>query len=98
MEILAEVEIGEIGEVVPNDDARSSFTVRAGDSLLVLDANLTTVGQWPVGPTDCGWHLSAARSRPPLQQSYTHHRRGEHRLAVGRRPYRAQQFGPGGRP
>jgi hypothetical protein len=30
MEILAEVEIGEIGEVVPNDDARSSFTVVRG--------------------------------------------------------------------
>jgi hypothetical protein len=43
MEILAKVELGEIGEVVPNDDARSCFTVRVRDSLLVLDANLTTV-------------------------------------------------------
>lgn len=59
MEILAEVEIGEIGEVVANDGARSSFTVRVGDSLLALDANLTMAGQWPVGPADCGWHATA---------------------------------------
>jgi hypothetical protein len=55
-ELLAEVELEEIGIVVANDAARSSFTVVSGNSLLALDGNLDLLGQWPLDSLPRGWH------------------------------------------
>jgi hypothetical protein len=52
---LAEIVLDEIGVVVANDSARSSFTMTAGNSLLAVDQDLKVAGRW-ASPPGCGWH------------------------------------------
>lgn len=56
LEILAELALDEVGIVVANNSARSTFTVAAGDCLLALDAGLAVAGRWPVEARSRGWH------------------------------------------
>jgi len=56
VEILAEISLDEIGIVVANDSARSSFTVVSGGWLLAVGGDLGLLGRWPAGPLGRGWH------------------------------------------
>jgi hypothetical protein len=49
-ETLAEIALDNVRAVIANDGARSSFTVRAGDSLIALDQDLAVLGRRPVDP------------------------------------------------
>jgi hypothetical protein len=57
-ETLAEIGLDTIGQVSANDGARSSFTVRTGDSLIALDQDLRVLGQWPVDPRHRARHAT----------------------------------------
>jgi hypothetical protein len=57
-ETLAEIGLDAIGQVSANDAARSSFTVRTGDSLVALDQSLRVLGQWPVDPRHRAQHAT----------------------------------------
>jgi hypothetical protein len=58
IETLASLTLDQIGMVVANDSARSSFTAESGNVLLALDQDLTVVGRWPLAPGP-GWHASS---------------------------------------
>jgi hypothetical protein len=58
-ERLAEIALDQIGIVVANDSARSSFTVVARDRLLALDLDLKVLAEWPVDPVGRGWHATS---------------------------------------
>ena len=58
-ETLAEIALdGEVGVLGANDAARSSVTVRAGDSLVALSPDLEVLAQWPVDPQHRGHHAT----------------------------------------
>lgn len=58
-ETLAEIALdGKFGVLGANDAARSSFTARAGDSLVALSPDLDVLGQWPVDPQHRGHHAT----------------------------------------
>jgi hypothetical protein len=44
--------------LVANDAAKSSFSVRAGDSLIALSPDLDVLGRWPVDPKLYGHHAT----------------------------------------
>lgn len=56
IETLCSVALDQIGIVVANDSARSSFTAVSGEVLLALDQGLNIVGRWPLGSAGQGWH------------------------------------------
>jgi hypothetical protein len=58
-EVLAEIVLDEIGVVVANDSARSSFTVTAGDSVLAVDQDLNVLGRWAAGALGRGAHATS---------------------------------------
>lgn len=57
---IARIELGQVGAVVANNSARSSFAVSAGTELLALDQNLQIGGRWPAGPVGRGWHACSS--------------------------------------
>lgn len=58
-ETLAEIALdGRAGVLGANDAARSSFTARAGDSLVALSSGLDVLGRWPVDPRHRGHHAT----------------------------------------
>jgi len=58
-ETLAEIALdGKAGVLGANDAARSSFTVRAGDSLVALSSDLEVLGRWPIDPQHRGHHAT----------------------------------------
>jgi len=58
-ETLTEIALdGSVAVLGANDAARSSFTIRAGDSLVALSADLVVLGQWPVDPQHRGNHAT----------------------------------------
>ena len=59
VETVAEVVLDRVGVVVANDSARSSFSVVSGGDLLALDADLSVLHRWPLGPARRGWHASS---------------------------------------
>ena len=59
VETVSSVVLDQVGIVVANDSARSSFTVVSGDVLLALDQDLNVLGRWPLGSTTRGWHASS---------------------------------------
>jgi hypothetical protein len=59
VETLAEVALDQVGMVVANDSARSSFSVVSGGELLALDADLNVLHRWPLGLARRGWHASS---------------------------------------
>jgi hypothetical protein len=59
IETLSSVALDQIGMVVANDSARSSFTAVAGEVLLALDQDLNILGRWPLGSAGRGWHASS---------------------------------------
>ena len=59
VETLAEAVLDQVGMVVANDSARSSFSVASGGDLLALDAGLHVLHRWPLGPAGRGWHASS---------------------------------------
>jgi hypothetical protein len=66
VETLAETVVDEIGMVVANDSARSSFSVVSGDCLLALDGDLNVLHRWPLGPAARGRHASSPGRRLAL--------------------------------
>jgi hypothetical protein len=58
IETVSSVVLDQVGIVVANDSARSSFTVASGDALLALDRDLSVLGRWPLGLEERGWHAS----------------------------------------
>lgn len=59
VETLAAVTLDQVGMVVANDSARSSFSVVSGGDLLALDADLNVLHRWPLGLAKRGWHSSS---------------------------------------
>jgi hypothetical protein len=59
VETLAAVAFDQVGMVVANDSARSSFSVVSGGELLALDAGLNVLHRWPLGSAKRGWHASS---------------------------------------
>jgi hypothetical protein len=59
VEALSSVVFDQVGLVVANDSARSSFTVVAGGVLVALDGDLKVLGQWPLGQAGRGCHASS---------------------------------------
>jgi hypothetical protein len=59
IETLSSVALDQIGIVVANDSARSSFTAVSGEALLALDQDLNILGRWPLGSATGGWHASS---------------------------------------
>jgi len=58
-ETLAEVTLdGRVRFLGANDAARSSFTARAGDSLIALSPDLDVLGRWPADPGHRGCHAT----------------------------------------
>jgi hypothetical protein len=66
VETLAEAVLDQVGMVVANDSARSSFSVVSGGDLLALDADLNVLHRWPLGPAGRGWHASLPDRRLAL--------------------------------
>lgn len=58
-ERLGEIALDDLGIVVANDSARSSFTVAAGSRLLALDPELNVLDEWPADPIGRGWHATS---------------------------------------
>jgi hypothetical protein len=58
IETVSSVVLDQVGIVVANDSARSSFTVGSGEVLLALDQDLNVLGRWPLGRGERGWHAS----------------------------------------
>jgi hypothetical protein len=59
VETLAAVTLDQVGMVVANDSARSSFSIVSGGDLLALDADLNVLHRWPLGLAKRGWHSSS---------------------------------------
>ena len=59
VETFAEAVLDQVGMVVANDSARSSFSAVSGGDLLALDADLNELHRWPLGPATRGWHASS---------------------------------------
>jgi hypothetical protein len=59
VETVAAVTLGQVGMVVANDSARSSFSIVSGGDLLALDADLSVLHRWPLGAAKRGWHSSS---------------------------------------
>jgi hypothetical protein len=58
-ETLAEIVLDNVRAVSANDGARSSFTVRAGHSLIAVDQDLAVLGRWPVDPRHRAQHATS---------------------------------------
>jgi hypothetical protein len=59
IETLCSAALDQIGIVVANDSARSSFTAVSGEVLLALDQDLNVLGRWPLDSAGRGWHASS---------------------------------------
>jgi hypothetical protein len=58
-ETLAEIALDEVSVLGANDGARSSFTARAGDSLVALDPHLNVLGRWQAEGEHRGYHATS---------------------------------------
>jgi hypothetical protein len=58
VETLAAVTLDQVGIVVTNDSARSSFSVVSGGELLALGADLNVLHRWPLGLAKRGRQVS----------------------------------------
>jgi hypothetical protein len=59
VETVSAVVLDQVGMVVANDSARSSFTVVSGDALLALNPDLNVLSRWPLRPGEQKWHASS---------------------------------------
>jgi hypothetical protein len=58
-ETVADIALDDVRDVSANDAARSSFTVRAGHSLIALNRDLAVLGRWPVDPRHRARHATS---------------------------------------
>jgi hypothetical protein len=61
VETLAAVTLDQVGMVVANDSARSSFSIVSGGDLLAVDADLNVLHRWALGSAKRGRHSSSPR-------------------------------------